>query len=37
MYEKRLRQIHNRDIFRLFTVIYVTLANLTLQAKGNVS
>ena len=37
MYEKQLRQNHNRDIFHLFTVIYVTLANLTLQAEGNVS
>ena len=32
VYEKRLRQIYNHDIFRLFIVIYVTLANLTEQA-----
>ena len=32
VYEKRLRQIYYQDIFCLFIVIYVTLANLTEQA-----
>ena len=32
VYEKRLRQIYNHDIFRLFIVIYVTMVNLTEQA-----
>ena len=32
VYGKRSRQIYNHDIFRLFIVIYVTLAKLTEQA-----
>ena len=37
LYEKRLIQIYNHDIIRLFIVIYFTLANSTEQAKWNVS